>query len=131
MNKIPATVLSVQNSDILNIVTFGFEKYKMSMMSLEVESLEIGDRVLLTAKPSSVAIGKDFNGTLSYSNQLKGKIKTIQNGDLLTSLEVLVGDVEISSVITKNSSSRMDLKKGDEVICIVKASDLSILEILK
>lgn len=131
MNKILATITNIQTCDILNIVNFKFNSYTMSMMSLELPNLQVNDKVILTAKPSSVAIGKNFSGDLSYSNQLKGKIKNIQNGDLLSSLEVEVENTIIQSVITKKSSTRMDLKQNDEIICIIKASDLSILEAIK
>ncbi|PID47040.1 MAG: transporter [Proteobacteria bacterium] len=128
MNKIPACILSIQNHDILNIVSFDFCGFKMSMMSLELKDIRPKDKVLLFVKPTSVAIGKNFMGDISYSNQLKGKIKSLKNGELLTSLEVLVGEFVLCSIITKNSSLRMNLKKGDEVVCFIKASDLSILE---
>ncbi len=128
MNKIPATVLSVKNEDILNIVEFEFKKHKMSMMSLELENIHVKDKVILSAKSSSIGIAKDLQGQLSYSNILKGFIKSIQNGSLLSTLEIQVEDVVLSSIITKNSSLRMDLKVKDEVFCIIKASDLSILE---
>lgn len=129
MNKIKATVLDIQNSDILNIVSFKFGDFILSMMSLEVENVKKNSNVILSAKPSSVAIGKDFNGQLSYSNQLKGKITNVQNGELLSFVEVKVVDTIIQSVITKKSSKRLNLKPKDEVICIIKASDLSILEV--
>lgn len=131
MNEIPACIIDIQNCDVLNIVSFEFLDYKMAMMSLELEDVNVGDRAILTVKPSSVAIGKRFVGELSYSNQLKGYIKNIENGELLSYLEVKVGDIFIQSVITKKSALRMDLKQNDEVICIIKASDLSILEIKK
>lgn len=131
MNKILATISNIQTCDILNIVNFKFNSYTMSMMSLELPNLHVNDKVILTAKPSSVAIGKNFSGDLSYSNQLKGKIKSIENGDLLSSLEIEVDDTTIQSVITKKSSIRMNLKQNDEIICIIKASDLSILESIK
>lgn len=130
MNKIPAKVTDIQTCDILNITSFNFANFNLSMMSLELLNLKVNSKVILTAKPSSVAIGKDFNGEISYSNQLKGKIQSIENGELLTYIKVLVDEIIIQSIITKKSSQRMDLKKDDEAICIIKASDLSILEIL-
>ncbi|MBS9778795.1 MAG: TOBE domain-containing protein [Campylobacteraceae bacterium] len=128
MNKISTSIVSIQNEDILNIVEFAFSNLKMSMMSLELEELKAGDKVLLSFKSSCVGIGKDFSGKISYSNCLKGKIVSLDNGFLLSNVRVLVQDVLITSVITAKSSARMELKVGDEVTCIIKASDLFILE---
>lgn len=128
MNKIPATIIDIKSCDILNIVEFQFDIFKMSMMSLQLSNLHVNDKVILTVKPSSVAIGKNLSGDLSYSNQLKGEIKSIKIGNLLCFLEVYVGDTIIQSVITKNSANRLNLEQNDKVVCIIKASDLSILE---
>ena len=39
-------------------------------------------------------------------------------------------DILIESIITVDSSKRMDLKENDEVTLLIKASDLSILEVI-
>ncbi len=130
MNKIFATVSKIQNSDILNVVNFQFKQNQMTMISLEVGNLHVKDSVILTVKPSSVAIGKNFSGEISYSNQLKGKIKAINHGALLCSLEVDVDGTIIESIITNKSALKMNLSLNDEVTCIVKASNLSILKVL-
>ncbi len=131
MNKIPAIVTNIESNDILNIVSFGFENYNLAMMCLEVGNLHVNDKVVLSVKPSSVAIGKDFNGSLSYSNQLVGQIKKVDMGDLLCALYVDVKGVIIKSIITKKSALRMNLTCEDNVTCIIKASNLSILEVVK
>lgn len=131
MNKISAHVKNISSLDILNVVSFDFLGFDLSMMSLELNDVHVGNRVILTVKPSSVAIGKNFSGDLSFTNQIKGVVKRVENGKLLSFLEVEVGDNTIQSVITKKSAKRMDIKLEDEVICIFKASDLSILKVEK
>lgn len=128
INKIEAIVTSMQKSDILNITSFSFQNFSLAMMSLELENINVGDRVLLSVKPTAVAIAKEINGLLSYSNQLQGVIIFIDYGKLLTDIHVLVKDTTINAIITTNSAKRMNLKQDDEVTCLIKASDLSLYE---
>lgn len=128
INKIEAIVTSMQTSDILNITSFSFQNFSLAMMSLELENINVGDRVLLSVKPTAVAIAKEINGLLSYSNQLQGVIIFIDYGKLLTDIHVLVKDITINAIITTNSAKRMNLKQDDEVTCLIKASDLSLYE---
>ncbi|MGM0519605.1 MAG: TOBE domain-containing protein [Campylobacterota bacterium] len=129
---IEAVVKDIQNCDNLHIVKFDFQGQTLSMMSLELdESVKIGTKVLLQTKSSHVALGKNISGELSYSNQLKSQILSIDTGKLLCSIKVRIAkDSVIESIITKNSLSRMNLKENDTVIAFIKASELSIAKVL-
>ncbi len=131
MNKILAKVTKVQTHESLTIVGFDFKRIPLSMMSLEVEDLQEGTGVILGIKPSNVAIAKDFSGVVSYSNQLQGKISKIENGELLCSVKIDVKDTIFQSIITRKSSQRLELQEGDEVTLFMKASELSILEVIR
>ncbi len=131
MNTIVATVIKIDNIDNLNIVNFTFDNQTLSMMSLDLsDDIKIGVRVKLMANPSHIAIAKELNGMVSYSNQLKAKIVEIDNGKLLSSIRLLVGEDSLESIITFRSSQKMNLKIGDDVTALIKASELSILEVL-
>lgn len=131
MNKFIATVSKIDNHENLNIVSFEFLDYTFSMMSLDLnKNIKVGTKVQLIANPSHVAIGKEFSGVISYSNQLKATIDEIENGKLLTNLKLKVKDVILESFITLNSSKKMNLQKGDEVTAFIKATELSIYKIL-
>jgi molybdopterin-binding protein len=132
MNRFVATITKIQNVENLNIVNFDFCNQHLSMMSLDLnEKIKVGCKVVLTAKPTHIAIAKEFSGDISYSNQLSAKITQINNGELLSSIKLSTGDATCESVITKNSSARMNLNVGDNVTLFIKASELSIKEILE
>jgi molybdopterin-binding protein len=63
---------------------------------------------------------------LSARNQLKGKVKSIQIGDIMAHVTVKVGDNEIESIITRTSAEELKLKKGDAVRVVVKSTEVMI-----
>jgi molybdopterin-binding protein len=101
------------------------------MMSLDLGSnIQIGKKVRLSVKPSNISIAKNFTGEISLSNQLVAIIQNIENGKLLSSVSLKISDFLLESIITVDSSKRMNLQIGDEVKILIKASNLSIEEVL-
>lgn len=64
--------------------------------------------------------------TLSARNHLQGTIEEIQMGDVLAHVTVRVSGGMIESVITRRSAEEMQLKKGDTVTAVVKATEVMI-----
>ncbi len=131
MNELKAIVFDIQGMDNLNIIQFDYCGVILTMMGLELPNIKIGSKVVLSVKPTHVSIAKNFNGTISLNNIIKTKIIELTNGQLLSSilLELKDGTI-IQSIITNNSSKRMNLKVDDEVMILVKASELFIKEVL-
>ncbi len=131
MSQFVATIKKIQTVDSLNIVEFSFSKFTLKMMSLDLsKDVQIGKKVKLSVKPTNIIIAKDLFGEISLSNQLVVTIDNIENGELLSSIILKIDDVYFESIITVDSSKRMNLQKGDEVKALIKASNLSIEEIL-
>ncbi len=64
---------------------------------------------------------------LSTRNQLRGKVKSVTKGAVMAEIVVtLDGGQELVSVITKNSVERLQLKAGDAVTALVKATEVMI-----
>ncbi len=127
---ITAKIKSIENVDSLNIVKFDFYDTTLTMMSLDLnDEIKVGKTVKLAVKPTQIAIAKNFNGELSYSNQLKSTIISIENGQLLSSIKLKYFDTTLESIITASSSKRMALHVEDEVTVLIKANELSISEI--
>ncbi|MDD4506985.1 MAG: TOBE domain-containing protein [Sulfurospirillaceae bacterium] len=130
MNRLHAVVTDVVGEQNLHIISFDFQGSSLSMMGLDLPfGLHVGSSVVLGAKPSHLAIGKNIQGKLSYSNQLDATIVSIENGKLLSSIILHVKDVMLQSFITCKSSQRMNLQVGDEVKLLIKASELFVLEV--
>ncbi|MBN2781914.1 MAG: TOBE domain-containing protein [Campylobacterales bacterium] len=131
MSFLNAKVIKIESCDSLHIVKFECNSEVLTMMSLELdEKIKEGSRVGLVVKPSHIAIAKEFSGSVSYSNILKATITSVNNGELLSSVKLDYHGAILESIITLASSKRLDLRDGDEVSLFIKASEISISEVL-
>lgn len=131
MSMINARITEIQNVDSLNIVSFDFSGTALKMMSLDLsDAMQVGREVVLYVKPFHITIVKEFYGEISYSNKLNAVVKSCENGELLSSVKLLVNGVIFESIITKELALEMELKIGDSVIVMIRANDLSIQEVL-
>jgi molybdopterin-binding protein len=132
MSKLIATITNIESVDSLNVVSFDCNGYLLKMMSLELdESVKIGVEVSLGIKSTSIGIAKDSSTLLSYSNQLDVVVQEIDNGLLLSSIKLSFDSYILESIITRDSTKKMDLKIGERVLALIKANDISIVEIIK
>jgi len=137
MSKLIATITDIESVDGLNIVTFTCNEVPLKMMSLDLnQNIQIGKRVVLVCKPTSVALAKPtinhkaFSEMLSYANQIKVKIVSMDAGILLSSIKLQFGDFSLEAIITSASAERMKLNEKDELLALIKANELSIQEVL-
>ncbi|HEX78661.1 MAG TPA: TOBE domain-containing protein [Dehalococcoidia bacterium] len=63
---------------------------------------------------------------ISARNKLPGVVKEIKSGAILAEVTISVGDNDITAIITKGSADQLDLKVGDRVYAIVKATEVMI-----
>ncbi|RXJ58094.1 TOBE domain-containing protein [Candidatus Marinarcus aquaticus] len=129
MNQIVANVTRIDTIDNLNIVEFEFQTTKLKMMSLDLSNITVGQKVVLSVKPTHIAVAKELSGMLSYSNQLITTISKIEMGELLCTISTEIFSIPLQSIITADSAKRMNLQLNDEITLLIKASDLSILDV--
>ena len=131
MSQFIATIKKIQSIDNLNIVEFEFDGLTLKMMSLDLnDDVKIGKKVKLSVKPSNISIAKNLSGEISLSNKIVATIQNLENGQLLTSVILKINDTLLESIITVDSSKRMNLQIGEVVTILIKASNLSIGEVL-
>lgn len=131
MSKFIATIKEIQTIDNLNIVEFDFCGLTLKMMSLDLnDDVKIGKKVKLSVKPSNISIAKNLSGEISLSNKIVAIIQSLENGLLLTSVILKINDTILESIITVDSSKRMNLQIGEVVTILIKASNLSIEEVI-
>lgn len=63
---------------------------------------------------------------LSARNQFEGTIKSMNVGQVMAEIVIAIGDVEIVSLISRDSARRMELKVGDTVTALVKSTEVMV-----
>ncbi|HST09993.1 MAG TPA: TOBE domain-containing protein [Terriglobales bacterium] len=63
---------------------------------------------------------------ISARNKLRGTIEEIKLGDITAHVVVRMGDNLIESAITRGSAEELNLKQGDTVSAVVKATEVMI-----
>jgi molybdopterin-binding protein len=63
---------------------------------------------------------------ISARNQLEGTIKSVKLGTIMAEVVAQVGQFEIVSAITRASAESMNLKAGDRVKIVIKATEVMV-----
>ncbi|MGQ0442664.1 MAG: TOBE domain-containing protein [Methylophilaceae bacterium] len=66
---------------------------------------------------------------VNVRNQLRGEIKAIIWGDVVSEVEVETSSGIVTSVITTRSIKELSLDIGSEVLALVKATDVAIAKV--
>ena len=62
--------------------------------------------------------------TLSARNQLQGTVKSVVLGAVMAEVVVTIAGGDIVSVITRHSAEALDIKAGDDVTAVIKATEV-------
>lgn len=63
---------------------------------------------------------------LSARNQLRGTIVSVAVEGVMAEVRIRIGEQELVSVITRGSAERLRLAAGDEVIAVIKSTEIMI-----
>ena len=62
----------------------------------------------------------------SIRNRIPGTLKAILSDDVVSELIIQTASVDVTAIITTGSVKRMNLKVGDNVFAIIKATEVSV-----
>ncbi len=65
---------------------------------------------------------------ISGRNQLPGQVIAVELGDLMAEVSVQVGDQVVDAIITRRSAQNLDLKVGDTVRVLIKATEVMVIK---
>jgi len=96
--------------------------------SVDSLGLREGNSAYAIIKASEVMIGKNVEGAkLSARNVLAGEVARLEQGVVNSEVEIrLPGGTAVVASITKASVSALDLRRGDKVSAIIKASHVLV-----
>ena len=130
MNKLNGTIVNIQSSPEMSIVELAVSGDIFSAMVLETPIsaayLKVGNKVDIIFKETEVSIGRDLSGLISIRNRFKGRIQSIEEHPILSTIVLNYKAGVIASIITTKSVHRLDLKQGIEVEWLVKTNEVSL-----
>jgi len=87
------------------------------------------DRFLYRTRGDTETQRREMFRRLSGRNQLVGRIVELKMSGLMAQVTVAVGEQEITSIITAGAVREMQLKKGQTVAALIKATEVMILRV--
>lgn len=63
---------------------------------------------------------------ISERNQFKGTVKELRLGNIMAEVVVDIGGQEVVAAITRASVERLELRPGDQVTAMIKATEAMI-----
>ena len=63
---------------------------------------------------------------LSARNHLKGRVRSLQKDGLMAEVTLDVGGQPLVAIITRSSAERLRLAPGDEVLAVIKSTEVMV-----
>ena len=92
--------------------------------SCEDMHLSAGDNIHVVIKGTDIMLAKSFSGLLSARNRAVGVVRQIIEGDVLSKVVVESQGDMLHAIITNTSLKEMSIQNGDEIMAIVKSTEL-------
>lgn len=132
MNKLKGIVSQIQHSGGITLVDLKATDISLSALIIDNGDrpswLYIGSEIWAIFKETEVSIAKNFSGEISLRNKIPGNIISIEKGELLSIITITTNHFVLKSAITSRSSDMMNLKEGDHVIALIKANEISLMQ---
>lgn len=133
MNSLQGHIKEVQVNGSLSLVTVALSD-ELLFKAVIIETPETasylreGHLVKVLFKETEVVIGKDIKHIISLQNQIRGEIKRVERGQLLSNIIINTPAGDISSIITTNAVDQLSLKEELTVCAMVKTNEIMLSE---
>jgi molybdate transport system regulatory protein len=131
-NQLDGKVTGVQTGTVMAEVKVDVQgqEFVAAVTRHSVERLNVaeGDAVTVLVKATEVMIAKSSSqlDSLSTRNQIKGKVASIESGTVMAEVKIDVNGNELAAAVTRHSVERLGLAQGDDVIVLVKATEVML-----
>ena len=98
----------------------------------KLPAARVGRKWLFRRQELEALLGRPMPGpeprsiAISARNRLRGRISRLALDGLMAEVQLRIGDQELVSMITRSSAERLGLEVGDEVIAIIKSTEIVI-----
>lgn len=129
MNKIRVRIKSVIKSESCAFVKLESLQSNAVFSALLLDfsgNLTLGSECSVVFKESEVFIADKSYSKISARNRFVSNITAIERDEIFARIYLAFEGKNITSLISKEASMELDLKKGDEVLWFVKANEVMI-----
>ncbi len=133
MNSLNGHIKEVQVNGSLSLVTVELsDQIMFKAIIIEtpetVSYLTVGHLVKILFKETEVIIGKDIKHLISLQNQVRGLVKSIERGLLLSNILINTPAGDISAIITTNAVDQLGLEEELNVCAMIKTNEIMLSE---
>ncbi len=133
MNKLRGRITHIESNDHVSLVDVEVMGDSFTATLLESPDdapyLKIGNAVEVLFKETEVSLAKGLSGLISLRNRMNTTVKQVRGGVILSEVVLDYRGQQLSSIITTRSIKRMDIKTGDAVEAMVKANEVTLMEV--
>ena len=133
MNKLRGRITHIESNDHVSLVDVEVSGDSFTATLLETPEdaayLQVGNTVEVLFKETEVSLAKGLSGLISLRNRMNTTVKQVRGGVILSEVVLDYRGQQISSIITTRSILRMAIKAGDEVEAMVKANEVTLVEV--
>ncbi|MEN8188059.1 MAG: TOBE domain-containing protein [Bacteroidota bacterium] len=130
MNKLEGKIESISVKGSLSLVMVNVNNTLLTTIVIDNPEtspyLKEEKPVKVIFKETEVIIGKGEQNQISLQNKFKGKIDSIDTGELLCKININTSVGKIASIITANAVRKLDLKPGTEVTAMIKTNEMML-----
>jgi len=131
MNSLKGHITKVEVSGALSLVTVtmpeGIAFKAIVIDTPETASyLKEGEPVAVLFKETEVVLGTDTDHEISLQNSISGSVNKVDQGQLLSTLEINTNMGIIRSTISTGSLLKLGFKKGSAVRAMIKLNEIML-----
>ena len=127
MNRFQAKLIEIKKSNHIQILQFQLQKQSLTLITLDtIENLKCSYQYSLAIKPINIAIARESKRLQSTMNQLCGTVMAIEFNELLCSITLQIDNIQLESIVLKESLKDMDLKVKDNIMILINISDITL-----
>ena len=133
MNSLSGHIKEVKVNGSLSLVAVTLSE-EVVLQSIVIETpdtaayLKIGTPVNVLFKETEVVIGIGEHYAISLQNSIRGTVKTIEKGALISKVVVKTKVGDIASIISTDAAEQLGLKKEMQVTAMVKLNEIMLAE---
>lgn len=130
-NQLPGTVTAVTPGDAMATVKVRLDGGQGLTAAITLEAvkelgLAEGSTVRALVKSTEISLATGSVDGLSIRNRIPGTVTDIATGGAMASVKVSVDGGHLTSAITKDAVTDLDLRTGTAVIALIKSTEVSL-----